>query len=714
VADDLGLFGEDQPRPRSLAESLGRVVNGRLQPPGTAPAPPRTAPGASNPDPGPDVRSAADSLARALEARGHALLRSDGRLFISNASQLSDDDRAQIKALKPHLLPFATFWQPPRSESEPQSLLQVLGPIGVKPTQTDWTLKPPIELHSVTDIILNFETNGLHWYKGDRPIGMTIGAQDGSFTQYLPFGHRGGGPQHDEEAIKRYAREQLRGKRILNANTKFDVHMAREWADLDLEAQENSVSDIQHYAALLDDLRRKFALDVLAKDYLGGIEVPRVDEKHMAEYRSDEVATRAEYQATLVAQLREKMWPQLDAEELQEVRQLEDDVIYPVCEMEKNAAPIDRELLQQWCRDARALRDKLLQEIEKEVHFAFNPDSGKDWERLFEHFDIPIEAKTAKGATSFADSVLKPIQHKYVQKGRKAGQLSSLLSKFLDAYNEVVGDDWLLRFQLHQLRNDEHGTVRGRFSASDKNIQQVMNHDTHKAAFETDDFYVRRLFIAGDGDYLSADAAQIEFRIFASYSESDKIIDGYREDPDMSYHKRVGEIIKPFVPDIPYTKVKSYNFLKIYGGGRAKAAAYLEIPRAESDKLVDIYDKMFPEIPRLLKRAEGLAKSRKFVKTILGRRARFPDDKFAYKALNAVIQGSAADIMKRKLVELHRERRYTQFLMRYTVHDEVCGDARESYTRERVAEVLNRQSFPQLTVPIRWSVNTGQHWAECK
>ena len=739
--DDLGLFdapatptgtsptvagpGPDAPNPpagtvvpdapfRSVADLLG-LPGSRSGPPAM---PAATAPTASPGDPDTvELRDAADTLAHALEARGHVLLRSNARLFISNASLLTVDDRAEIQRLKPYLLPHGQFYQPPSDtpDSNLRPLIELLGATRPAPPVSAWTLKEPPDLTNATDIILNFETNGVHWAKGDRPIGVTVGTLDGEVVAYLPFGHRGGGPQHDEEVIKRYAREQLKGKRITNANTKFEVHMARVWADLDLEEQGNTVSDVQHYAALLDDNRRKFALDVLAKDYLGGIEIPRVDERYMAEYASTEVGTRAEYQATLVSQLHAKMWPELEKQDLQSVRQLEDDVIYPVCEMEKNGAPMDRELLQQWCTDAKDLQEKYLAEIERKAGFQFNPDASSDWERLFNHLEIDIEHRTAKGAASFADAVLKPIKNKYVQLGRKAGQLASLRSKFLDAYNDVVGDDWILRYQLHQLRNDEHGTVRGRFSASDKNIQQVMNHDTHKAAFETDDFFVRRLFIAANGDYLEADAMQVEFRIFASYSESEQIIAGYLENPEMSYHKKVGELLAPYVPTIPYTKVKSYNFLKIYGGGRAKAAAYLEIPRSESDKLVDAYDKMFPEIGPLLKRAERLAKTRGFVKTVLGRRARFPDDKFAYKALNAVIQGSAADIMKRKLVELHRQRKWTNFLLRYTVHDSVCGDAHEGVeTRARVQDVLNTQSFPDLRVPILWSVNIGPNWAACK
>lgn len=683
-------------------------------------------PGLDSPDPdAPQKAANAATLAAELEAAGHVLLRYDARLFASNAPQLTVDQRTTIGTLKPYLLKYAQPWTPPdvlegrRIDNNLIRVLRDTTPSALQNKLSDWTLQDPPSLHNATTVIVNFETNGLEWWKPDiHPVGMTIGTLDGLVHIYLPFGHKGGGPQHDPDQIKQYALDTLKHKHILNANTKFEVHTARQWG-VDLEAQGNTVSDIQHWAALLDDTRRKFSLDYLAKDFLDGPQIPKLDERWMEDYRSDQVAPRAEYQVLLVSQLRNVLWPKIVADDLEKVLALENEVIYPVCEMEKNAAPLDREMLKEWCRDAQEMQEKLLYEVQQAIGFSVNPDAPSDMERLFQALNIPVEHYTEGGKKkerkpSFADSVLKAIKHPVIRKVRKAGQIASLRSKFLDAYDAVVGDDWLLRYQLHQLRNDEHGTIRGRFSASDVNIQQTMNVYTHKQAFETDDFFVRRLYIPANGYYFAIDADQIEFRIFASYSGSKSILDGYAADPTMSYHKKVGEIIQPFVPNLPYPKVKSYNFLKIYGGGKAKAAAYLEIPRVESDKLVAIYDRMFPEIPKTLRNAENLAKSRGYVKTILGRRARFPDDKFAYKALNAVIQGSAADIMKRKLVELHNERQRTGFTMRMTVHDEVCGDVPDEESARLVSEVLNRQSFPELKVPILWTGKTGRHWAECK
>jgi DNA polymerase I-like protein with 3'-5' exonuclease and polymerase domains len=100
------------------------------------------------------------------------------------------------------------------------------------------------------------------------------------------------------------------------------------------------------------------------------------------------------------------------------------------------------------------------------------------------------------------------------------------------------------------------------------------------------------------------------------------------------------------------------------------------------------------------------------VTTLYGRRARFDNDAFTHAAINYVIQGSAADIMKAKLVELHKERKWTGFVMRQTVHDEVDGDATTPETADRVNEILNRQTF-DTKVPIVWQTRTGANWSEC-
>jgi DNA polymerase-1 len=104
---------------------------------------------------------------------------------------------------------------------------------------------------------------------------------------------------------------------------------------------------------------------------------------------------------------------------------------------------------------------------------------------------------------------------------------------------------------------------------------------------------------------------------------------------------------------------------------------------------------------------------RGYVKTALGRRSRFPTEYKIHKALNAIIQGTAADIMKAKLVELHEQRKALDFTMRMTVHDEVTGDVADDVAAAKIDALLNTQRT-QLRVPILWETGTGQTWADAK
>jgi DNA polymerase I-like protein with 3'-5' exonuclease and polymerase domains len=105
---------------------------------------------------------------------------------------------------------------------------------------------------------------------------------------------------------------------------------------------------------------------------------------------------------------------------------------------------------------------------------------------------------------------------------------------------------------------------------------------------------------------------------------------------------------------------------------------------------------------------------RGYVRTIKKRRSRFPDNYRLHKAFCMIDQGTEGDIVKAKIVELHKARKHTGLLMRMTVHDEITGDAQHPETLTRVNEILNQQSFPELSVPILWECKEGANWAECK
>lgn len=638
--------------------------------------------------------------------------------------------------------------------------------------RSDWKPEAPPSLDGVKDIYLNFETTGLKWFDGDRPIACSLHFGDRSW--YLPWAHRGGG-NLGEEQVKEWALRELRGKRIINTQTKFDVHMARVWG-VDLEAQGNEVSDVAHYAALLDDHRKRFRVDELIRDFLGETPMARVDESRMADYHAGECEGRSRYGVEAVRRLKEVFWPRLDAEDLQPVRALEDRVIYPTVEMEKNGAPIDVERLERWIKESQKEVEVLLWALAKEVGFQVNPTSPKDEERVFKHYHLDIE-RTSKGALSFTDAILKRVDHPTIQLMRRCKKLMSLRSKFLVNTKKVMGSDGILRYALHQLRSakdenaelGEAGTVTGRYSSAEilpgigVNIQQRMKAAKQRISFGYDEddsshddeiYLVRKLQIPASGLLLASDMDQAQYRIFAHYVNNPRVIQAYKDNPLMSFHDFMHELIEPFA-EMTYRQQKDLNFAYIFGAGLTKMALMLgHITAAEFQKIRDekrwddpllartkevkkIYEREVPEVGMLISRSKHLAKPecddsckrndvmhrkyrnepnfghRGYVKTFLGRRGRFPDGNRLHKAFNTVDQGTEADYMKTKLVELHEEREWTQLTLRITNHDEIVGDIPDEEHARRVDEIVNRQSFA-LRVPLTWSTGVGPNWAETK
>lgn len=783
------------PKPEPLAKVEATAVpeqasTGQPEQPGPPPGPE-----APVLEPIVDGLSAAEVKLR-LDIRGHHLLTRDGKFFVSETGKLTVDEKRIIKAMRDELIPLASPWiepvlgvdvaerttgsmhvepdqvqskvsaeypnkagaavaelptylhpstdsaMQPTFDSPPpvpqQSLAQFLGTQAPLRSVVDWKPDEPPSLDGISDVVLNFATNGLEWANGHRPIGVTVSTLDGQLTRFLPFAFEHGG-NLDEATVKRWAERELRGKKVTNSKTKFDVHMSREWG-IDLEAQGCTFSDIQHTAALLDDHRKRFALDILVKDYLAGdpiVERVFVGEARHAEHHASEVVDREYFTAQAVAKLRAVMYPQVDEQELRKVHDLEDDVIPCVVEMEKNGSPIDLPLLEQYGRECSEAHDALMWEISKECGFAFE-HTASGWKRLIESLQLAVP-------DSFSESILNEVDHPLVRKGQRAVQYASLNSKVFKAYPEHITNG-ILRYNINQLASDEGGTVSGRFSIGI--VQQAPNEDNHTAAFG-DAMVPRRLFVPGSGDYLEGDAAQIEFRLLVHYSENAKLLQAYRDDPEMSFHKKMQEMLVSYKPDMLYTHTKSYNFAAQYGARSIKLATMMGfITEREGDEIraakrwndprltliheiEAAYKSAHPEASALLDRASHLAKTecdkycnrgdalhrkyphRGYVKTLLGRRSRFPTNYKTYIGLNRVLQGTGADIMKRKLVELHAQRKDTGFVMRITNHDAVLGDATAPETLSRVSTILNAQSFA-LKVPIIWKCGTGKTWADCK
>lgn len=591
------------------------------------------------------------------------------------------------------------------------------------------------DLSGERHLYVDTETTGLQWWRKDRPTGFSVATEDGR-SWYFPVRHAGG--NLDEARVLEWTRSDhgLKGKHLDAFATRFDCHMFRVFG-ADLEELGCTVGDVAFWATLLDDHRVSTTLDAVCEDFLPFKKVQGLDKKRMADYHASQVAEYAKRDVLLLRELRIVLWPKLDAEDLHRVRQLEEDVIFATVEMEKNGSPLDEEKLARWLKQSEHDYVACVWKIRELTGLTVNPMSREDAKVLFAKCGVKPTMQTPSGEPSFTKASIKRIKHPVVAQYRRAKALGSLRAKFLLPYWRELKRHGRLLYALHQLPvDDEGGTVSGRYSSSSfgddegdgRNIQQVAGKKHANANREDElgdlEYKVRELHVAKEGQVLSADAEQIEYRFFAHYAKPPKVLAAYERDPGTDFHNFVWEMVKAVEPTVTRELTKDLNFAKIYGAGLPRIAEMLGFRRlglpkeddegiAEVRPFVNAYDQAFPEAKRLLWHAKELAETRGYVKTMLGRRARFLEYESKHSALNRVIQGSAADEMKLKLRELHRERKRTGFVLRFTVHDEAGGDAPDAESARMVHEVLNRQLMP-TRVPLRWAVKVGPNWNECK
>lgn len=601
-----------------------------------------------------------------------------------------------------------------------------------------WTPPAFPNLRDADPLVVDVESTGLKWFAGDLPVGIAIGTLDG-MSWYLPFAHAGG--NLPEETVKEWLIDVLAGKNIIGHNIKFDCHMLREWG-IDLEALGCHLWDTGHCIALLDDNKRRgFSLDELSKEHLeieGKVEKTAftnqlIDIKRMATYHAGEIAPYARRDVFLTGELWNFFHPQIVGQDLSDVLQLESDIIFPICYMEDHPSRLDEEKLIRWDKESEADVYYLIKEVLSASKLTrFNTGSSQDWRKLFRALDVPLpdvrtepSVKYPEGQVSFAGDVVKTVKHPIIQTAFQAKRLESMRNKYITAYlkrGERDRDGNLrIRTNFHQLRMDEGGTISGRFSSTQldeetgANLQQVYAVGNQKAKFGEDfPYIIRELFISEPGEkWLSADAAQIEYRLFVHYARSPKLDKAYENDPEVNFHKLVMKMLSVFNDSIPYKHIKNINFAKLYGAGLKKIAEMCGLSLEDAQKFIDLYEREIPESLSLMDLAQRIAKNRGYILTILKRRARFPGAKRLHKAVNSLIQGSAADIMKRKIKEAYAIAKKLLITLQLTVHDELDGSCPSKEAGLELKKVLNEQTT-DTRIPILWTAALAENWAECE
>lgn len=595
-----------------------------------------------------------------------------------------------------------------------------------------WRLNPvlpPLRQWGIKEIDYDTETTGLCWYDGDTPVGFVVGGAWG--CQYIPIKHRGA-DNFDEAVVRRWMQTECRDLDIYGLNLKFDHQMTRNFG-VDLERQGCRLHDLGHMGALLDEHAKRYSLESLGQRYLGEGKMPQLNKAFMAEMTAAQAGPYAEQDGRLTGRLKQHLKPLIAAERLEKVLDLEDRLIYAVCEMERNGLLIDEAKLSQWVRESEQELSKAEDELRALAGIRVNVDSGNQVNALFSQIGLSWPGTTTeKGEKSYADAVLKVVlsnttvtarQRRCLELVRFIRKLGGLRSKYLCKYPPLVKKG-IIRFSLHSLGQDDYGTVTGRFSAGGTiggrpgfNPQQVFKPSKQRKSmrmdgFDENRFLIRELFIPPPGSrWVCADAKQIQFRLFAHYAAlhgMPRLAEVYAQNPERDFHDLVVGLT-----GLGRDDAKNWNFMGLFGGGVGKAVEMTGLPRAVCEAQKAAYDREFPEVKTLLDIASALAERRGYVKDMIGRRRHYREQnpRF-YSALNAVIQGSEGSIVKTQLIKVYEAREQLGLTLRVTVHDEVNGDTQNPDCEKDLKTVLETCNIP-CRVPILWDVGSSpKNWGE--
>lgn len=587
-------------------------------------------------------------------------------------------------------------------------------------------------------------------------VGVAIGTDDG-FRAYYPVRHEAG-PNLDPAAVFRWLRTELsrEDQEKVGANILYDSdYLAQESVSL-----AGMWRDIQVAEPLLDENAFEYNLNALAKKYLGE-KKEESDIEHFAKSRgwkgkaqehlwkmpSNIVGPYAEADVDLPLRILKKQLPLLEEQDLLPLFEMESKLTRVLLKMRRLGVRIDVEKLDQAIFSVgeriKVLNKKMKHISGLEVNIWAAESLGKAFDRL--GINYGLTAKTRK--PSFTHDFLERHPHEFPQLVVQARTLEKFLGTFLKGSIHDMLVNRRIHGQFHQLKGDDYGTVTGRLSSSNPNLQFIPARDKELGPL------VRSMFLPEDGcQWGKCDMSQIEFRLFAHYATgpgSEEIRQKYQTDPEADFHQMCADM-----SGRSRTKAKTINFGKIYGMGLEKLCASMGMSRSEGEKFMREYDESIPFVKRMLQMAASVADRRGYVKTILGRRRRFdmwePADWHlskqipagskekiidavnaareedptvrpgvrrakTYKALNAVIQGSAADQIKKSMVDCDDAGLWEILPLHLTVHDEL--DPSVPGTKEGKSAFFEMVRLMELAVPLKIPVKAdwkiGANWGEC-
>lgn len=592
--------------------------------------------------------------------------------------------------------------------------------------QMDNLLKWIDKCKKATVIAIDTETDRLDYIEANL-VGISISVTENE-AAYIPLNHNyeKAPAQLPIDDVLKALKPILENHQIkkIGHHLKFDAHIFARY-DIFLQGIEFD-SMLESY--VLNSVASRHDMNSVAKFYLNRdtIKFEEIAGKGVKQltFNDIDIDTATKYaaeDADITLCLHNYLWRELNKEQSLKVlyEKIEKPLISILFEIEENGVLVDSEMLKEQSNQLSVA----LSEIEKQA-FAiaeteFNLGSPKQLQEiLYKKLEIPIIKKTPKGQPSTAEDVLQELSHEH--KLPKIILEHRSLSKLRSTYTEKLPQQISHRTGRIHTSYHQAVTATGRLSSSNPNLQNIPIRTKEGRR-------IREAFIAPENNsILAADYSQIELRIMAHLSNDQALLDAFSTGQDI-HRSTAAEVL-----DIHTEKVtseqrrwaKAINFGLIYGMSAFGLAKQLGIPRYQAQEYIDLYFKNYPQVQSFMDETKEKARKHGHIETIYGRRLYLPDinsknglrRKYAERsAINAPMQGSAADIIKLAMIDvsnwLKSENAPARIIMQ--VHDELVLEVQSdviSDIRSKIVEIM--ESTVNLKVPLIVDVGVGKNWDE--
>ena len=570
------------------------------------------------------------------------------------------------------------------------------------------------------------ETTSLDYMQAQL-VGISI-ALEPNEAFYIPINHNyeGVGKQLDEDVVLDALRPFLESENIpkIGHNLKYDRHILHN-VGIELKGK---LLDTMLYSYVNNSTITRHNLDAVSKRYLNinPTSYEEVAGKGAKQISFSEVSidVASEY-ASEDSDIALKLYHHIEPLVKKEKRlanlytEVEGPLIYTLGDIERNGVLIDSEKLNQQSKKLEAKILELESKVQKNAGEDFNLGSPKQLQEiLYGKLGLPVIKKTPKGQPSTSEAVLQELSMDFpiVKDILSYRAISKLKSTYTDKLPKMVNlDTGRVHTSYHQAV-----TATGRLSSSDPNLQNIPIRSEEGRR-------IREAFIAPD-DYkiLAADYSQIELRIMAHLSKDDGLLDAFAKGQDI--HKATAaEIFSSAIDDVTPNQrrsAKAINFGLIYGMSAFGLSKQLQITRAEAQSYIEQYFDRYPKVKDYMEETKLSAKQMGYVETVFGRRLYLADiDSSNYQrrqyaersAINAPMQGTAADLIKMAMTDLHQRIIAQSFDAKIImqVHDELVIEVHQSQADELSGITLETMSnIAELDVDLKVDADLGSNWDE--